>query len=71
MATHSVLTVTIVLTDVTWQLTSLCILICADSHTLPTPVQWNLFIMDTMGPAIYGTFLLLYRGFPISEVKMY
>ena len=34
-------------------------------------VQWNLFIMDTLGPAVSGSFLLLYRGFPLSEVKMY
>jgi len=34
-------------------------------------VQWNLFIMDTLGPAISGSFLLLYRGFPLSEVKLY
>jgi len=34
-------------------------------------VQWNLFIMDTLGPAISGSFLLLYRGFPLSEVKVY
>jgi len=34
-------------------------------------IQWNLFIMDTLGPAISGSFLLLYRGFPLSEVKMY
>jgi len=33
-------------------------------------IQWNLFIMDTLGLAIYGSFLLLYRGFPLSEVKM-
>jgi len=26
-------------------------------------------IMDTLGPAISGSFLLLYRGFPLSEVK--
>jgi len=31
-------------------------------------VQWNLFTMDTLGPAISGS---LYRGFPLSEVKMY
>ena len=34
-------------------------------------LQWNLFIMDTLGPAISGSLLLLYRGFPLSEVKMY
>jgi len=34
-------------------------------------LQWNLFIMDTLGPAISGSFLLLYRVFPHSEVKMY
>jgi len=34
-------------------------------------VQWYLFIMDTLGPVISGSFLLLYRGFPLSEVKMY
>jgi len=34
-------------------------------------IQWNLFIMDTLGPAISGSFFLLYRGFPLSEVKMY
>ena len=34
-------------------------------------IQWNLFVMDTLGPAISGLFLLLYRGFPLSEVKMY
>ena len=34
-------------------------------------IQWNLFIMDTLGPAISASFLLLYRGFPLSEVKMY
>jgi len=29
-------------------------------------------MMDTLGPAISGSFfLLLYRGFPLSEVKMY
>jgi len=26
--------------------------------------------VDTLGPAISGSFLLLYRGFPLSEVKM-
>ena len=31
--------------------------------------QWNLLTMDTLGPAISGSFLLLYRGFPLSEVK--
>ena len=25
--------------------------------------------MDTLGPAIFGRFLLQYRGFPLSEVK--
>ena len=25
--------------------------------------------MDTLGPDIFGHFLLLYRGFPLSEVK--
>jgi len=34
-------------------------------------LQWNLFVMDTLGLAISGSFLLLYRGFPLSEVKMY
>jgi len=34
-------------------------------------IQWNLFIMDTLGPAISGSYLRLYRGFPLSEVKMY
>ena len=34
-------------------------------------IQWNLFTMDTFGPAISGSFLLLYRGFPLSELKMY
>jgi len=32
-------------------------------------IQWNLFIMDTLGPAISGSFLLLYIGFPLPEVK--
>jgi len=27
--------------------------------------------VDTLGPAISGSYLLLYRGFPLSEVKMY
>jgi len=39
---------------------------CACIH-----VQWNLFIMDTLGLTISGSFLLLYRGFPLSEIKMY
>jgi len=26
----------------------------------PKYMQWNLFIMDTLGPAISGSFLLLY-----------
>ena len=34
-------------------------------------IQWNLFIMDKLGPASSGSFLLLYRGCPLSEVKMY
>ena len=34
-----------------------------------TSLQWNLFIMDTLGPAISGSSLMLYRGFPLSEVK--
>ena len=34
-------------------------------------LQWKLFIMDTLGPAISGSFLLLYICFPLSEVKMY
>jgi len=38
---------------------------------LKVAIQWNLFIMDTLGPAISGSFLLLYRGFPLSEVKVY
>ena len=38
---------------------------------IPSDIQWNLFIMDTLGPAISGSFLLLYRGFPLSEVKTY
>jgi len=39
--------------------------------TIYTCIQWNLFMMDTLGPAISGSFLLLYGGFPLSEVKMY
>ena len=31
-------------------------------------VQWNLSITDTLGPDIFGQFLLQYRGFPLSEV---
>ena len=31
--------------------------------------QWNLTIMDTLGPDIFGHFLLQYRGFPLSEVE--
>jgi len=36
-------------------------------------IQWNLFVMDSLGPAISWSFLVLhvYRGFPLSEVKMY
>jgi len=43
-------------------------------------VQWNLFIIDTLGPTISGLFLLLYRGFlyrvlksesPLREVPLY
>jgi len=34
-------------------------------------IQWNLFIKDTLGPTIPGSILLLYRGFPLSDVKMY
>jgi len=58
---------------------------CETTYNLPTSsnlfvprwwmfilhVQWNLFTMDTLGPAISGSSLLLYRGFPLSEVKMY
>ena len=33
------------------------------------PIQWNLSITDTLGPDIFGHFLLQYRGFPLSEVK--
>jgi len=40
-------------------------------HSTLYDLQWNLFIMDTLGPAISGSFLLLYRGFPFPEVKMY
>ena len=32
-------------------------------------IQWNLSITDTLGPDIFGHFLLQYRGFPLSEVK--
>ena len=32
-------------------------------------IQWNLSITDTLGPDIFGHFLLRYRGFPLSEVK--
>ena len=32
-------------------------------------LQWNLSITDTLGPDIFGHFLLQYRGFPLSEVK--
>ena len=32
-------------------------------------VQWNLSVMDTLGPGIFGHFLLQYRGFPFSEVE--
>ena len=32
-------------------------------------VQWNLSIVDILGPDIFGNFLLQYRGFPLSEVK--
>ena len=32
-------------------------------------IQWNLFITDTLGPDIFGHFLLQYRGFSLSEVK--
>ena len=32
-------------------------------------VRWNLSITDTLGPDIFGHFLLQYRGFPLSEVK--
>ena len=32
-------------------------------------IQWNLSITDTLGPSIFGQFLLQYRGFPLSEVK--
>ena len=31
--------------------------------------QWNLSITDTLGPDIFGHFLLQYRGFPLSELK--
>jgi len=34
-------------------------------------IQWNLFTMDTLGPIISGSFLLLYRGFSLSELKVY
>ena len=39
--------------------------------TQPIYDKWNLFIMGTLRPAVSGSFLLLYRGFPLSEVKMY
>ena len=34
-------------------------------------LQWNLSIMDILGPDIFDHFLLqyMYRGFPLSEVK--
>jgi len=38
--------------------------------SISNSIQWNLFIVDTLGPAISGSFLLFYRGFPLSEVKM-
>ena len=34
-----------------------------------SPLQWNLSITDTLGPDIFGHFLLQYRGFPLSEIK--
>ena len=44
-------------------------LIFEDKIFCGTSLQWNLFIMDTLGPAISGSSLMLYRGFPLSEVK--
>ena len=32
-------------------------------------IQWNLSIMDTLGPDIFDHFLLQYRVFPLLEVK--
>ena len=32
-------------------------------------VQWNLSVTDTLGPGIFGLFLLQYRDFPLSEVE--
>ena len=32
-------------------------------------VQWSLSVTDTLGPDIFGHFLLQYRGFPLSEGK--
>ena len=32
-------------------------------------IQWNLSIMDTLGPDIFVHFLLQYGGLPLSEVK--
>ena len=32
-------------------------------------VYWNLSIADTLGPGIFGHFLVQYRSFPLSVVK--
>ena len=36
---------------------------------IDTAIRWNLSVTDTVGPDIFGNFLLQYRGLPPSEVK--
>jgi len=59
------------MTSVQWVYLVLYLIAQWHSTGVPFTLQWNLFIMDTLGPAISGPFLLLYRGFPLLEVKMY
>jgi len=52
-------------------LVSLHLPLCYPYIVLHFKYSGTSFIMDTLGPAIPGSFLLLHRGLPLSEVKMY
>ena len=43
-----------------------CTYICT---IVNTHILWNLSVMDTLGPDIFGYFLLQYRGFLLSELR--
>ena len=56
----------------TYQFTTMVHCMCkyAHMHVRMYMIQWNLSITDTLGPDIFGYFLLQYRGFPLLEIKI-